>query len=141
MEISEPKQFTEKQFQQIKQLMEVLDNSIPFHKEQLEDIIRDNNSHLFVLKDGEDIIGCCTVCVFHSPTGRKASIEDVVVSPSFQGRHLGRRLMDYALSWLRGQAPVHIQLTSRPVRTAANALYASLGFLRKETNVYTLRIE
>jgi ribosomal protein S18 acetylase RimI-like enzyme len=32
----------------------------------------------------------------------------------------------------------HLELTSRPSRTAANALYVSLGYERRETNVYRL---
>ena len=35
----------------------------------------------------------------------------------------------------------HVDLTSRPAREAANALYQSLGYERRETNVYRLRLQ
>lgn len=141
MEISEIKDFTENYFQQLRLLMQVLNDSIPFNKEKLDNVIQDSNSHLFVLKNKEEIIGCYTICLFHSPTGRKASIEDVVISPSYQGRHLGRKLIEHAISQLREYAPVQVQLTSRPSRIAANALYSSAGFTHKDTNVYVLHID
>lgn len=142
------------------------------------------------------IIGCCTICLFASPTGLKASLEDVAVLTFFQGHGLGRLLVESSLwmvrsmvsnkaldeglprepqdsqqeqqeqqakqepqeqqakqephqafSWsdLHAQRPdiqpkVHVQLTSKPQRKAANALYRSLGFTQKETNVYVLDI-
>ena len=137
------------------------------------------------------IIGCCTICLFASPTGLKASLEDVAVLTFFQGHGLGRLLVESSLwmvrsmvsnkaldeglpretqeeqqakqepqeqqeqqephqrfSWKLGacrqkpdiQPKIHVQLTSKPQRKAANALYRSLGFTQKETNVYVLDI-
>ena len=87
------------------------------------------------------IAGCASLCVFASPTGLKASVEDVVVSTAFRGQHIGRALLDHIISYARAElSPVEIHLTSRPVRVAANALYRSLGFKQKETNVYILSI-
>ena len=98
-------------------------------------------THLFAAVDEGRIVGCASLCVFASPTGLKASVEDVVVSSAMRGRHLGRALMEHILSFARTElAPVEIHLTSRPHRVAANALYLSLGFSRKETNVYILKI-
>ena len=37
-------------------------------------------------------------------------------------------------------APVDLNLTSKPERVAANELYRKMGFERRETNVYSLRI-
>ena len=83
-------------------------------------------------------MGCATLCVFHSPTGTKASVEDVVVDEEYRGRGLGRELMLGILERARRLAPIELHLTSKPARVAANALYQSLGFVRKETNAYTL---
>jgi ribosomal protein S18 acetylase RimI-like enzyme len=49
--------------------------------------------------------------------------------------------MDYVLERAASFAPITLQLTSRPSRVAANALYRKLGFLPKETNFYTMKIE
>ncbi len=32
--------------------------------------------------------------MFDTPTGRKASVEDVVVNPECSGQHIGRKLME-----------------------------------------------
>lgn len=121
-------------------------------------VLKDSNCHLYVILEsltpnpsssstklrtgaGEGrIIGCATLCVFHSPTGTKASIEDVVVSSAYRGQHLGKRLMEYVLEQAKAYAPIELHLTSNPMRVAANKLYQSLGFQRKETNCYQMMI-
>jgi ribosomal protein S18 acetylase RimI-like enzyme len=88
------------------------------------------------------IIGCASLCVFESPTGRKASVEDVVVGEGFRGQGIGRALMEHLIDFVRRElAPVDLHLTSRPERVAANTLYRSLGFERRETNVYRMRVQ
>lgn len=91
---------------------------------------------------GGRIVGCASLCVFDSPTGRKGHIEDVVVSSACRGRHLGRKLLEYILDYARTNlAPIDIHLTSRPSRIAANTLYRTLGFEQRDTNVYRLIIK
>lgn len=91
--------------------------------------------------DAGHIVGCASLCVFCSPTGRKASVEDVVVSQSARGQGLGRRLMEHLLEYAcRELTDVDLHLTSRPHRVAANELYRSLGFKLRETNTYRLKI-
>lgn len=99
-----------------------------------------NNAFLFVAKDGDAIAGCATLCPFVSPTGRKASIEDVVVSSEYRGQGIGRKLVEAAIEKAKEFSPVTIQLTSRPSRVAANRLYLSMGFTRKDTNFYYLKV-
>ena len=92
--------------------------------------------------DDEHIIGCASLCVFHSPTGRKANIEDVVVGAGFRGQGIGRALMEHIIEFARRElAPVDLNLTSRPERVAANEMYRKLGFERRGTNVYRMRVE
>lgn len=106
--------------------------------ERLSEVV--NNAFLFVAKDGDTIVGCATLCPFVSPTGRKASIEDVVVSTEYRGRSIGRKLVEAAIEKAKEFSPVTIQLTSRPSRVAANRLYQSMGFTRKDTNFYYLKV-
>jgi len=87
------------------------------------------------------IIGCASLCIYDSPTGRKASIEDVVVSSSFRGQGIGKALMEHVIDFARIDIElIDIHLTSRPHRIAANELYQSLGFERRETNVYRMKV-
>lgn len=97
-------------------------------------------SHLLVAEEDDHIIGCATLCVFCSPTGRKASVEDVVVRPDCQGRGVGRALMEALIEEARQMCPITLQLTSRPHRQAARALYASFGFEQKETGFFKLSL-
>ena len=212
--VEELRSFTEQDFLEIAVLMKVLSPTCSFDKAALEAVMADPASHLFVMRHtgavqaapaivANDaagpvhrpgrIIGCCTICLFTSPTGLKASLEDVAVLTFFQGHGLGRLLVENSLwmvrsmvsqkaieeglprepqeeqqeqqepqeqqeqreqqephqrfSWsdLHAQKPdiqpkIHVQLTSKPQRKAANALYRSLGFTQKETNVYVLDI-
>lgn len=121
-------------------LMKQLSDGLSASEDQFRSTVEDPGGHLFVVRDGEKIIGCATLCVFQSPTGRKASVEDVVVLDGYRGQHLGRRLMEYLLQEARRFSPVEIHLTSRPSREAANALYRSLGFVQRETNAYRLSL-
>ena len=113
----------------------------PATEAQLRATLNDPSSHLYCLYDSDShIVGCATLCVFHSPTGRKASIEDVVVDVRYRGQGLGRQLMQHLIHQSQGLAPIQLHLTSRPSRTAANALYKSLGFQQKDTNCYVMTL-
>lgn len=140
MEIQELQHYTQAQFEDLKQLMTELSDRVNFTQSDLMLVLRDCNCHLYVILDGEHIVGCATLCIFHSPTGTKASIEDVVVSSAYRGQHLGKQLMEYVLEQAKAFAPIELLLTSNPMRVAANKLYQSLGFQRKETNCYQMMI-
>ena len=99
-------------------------------------------TRIFVAENDEKhIIGCATLCVFESPTGRKASVEDVVVLPAYRGQGIGRTLLQRIIDFAGGKlSPIDLRLTSNPTRTEANALYQGLGFVKRDTNVYMLKL-
>ena len=140
MEIQELHNYTQAQFEDLKQLMTELSDRVNFTQSDLMLVLRDCNCHLYVILDGEHIVGCATLCIFHSPTGTKASVEDVVVSSAYRGQHLGKQLMKYVLEQAKAFAPIELHLTSNPMRVAANKLYQSIGFQKKETNCYQMTI-
>ena len=140
MEIQELHNYTQAQFEDLTQLMTELSDRVNVTQSDLMLVLRDCNCHLYVILDGEHIVGCATLCIFHSPTGTKASIEDVVVSSAYRGQHLGKQLMEYVLERAKAFAPIELHLTSNPMRVAANKLYQSIGFQKKETNCYQMII-
>lgn len=140
MEIQELHNYTQAQFEDLEQLIAELSDKVNFTQTDLMLVLKDSNCHLYVILDSERIVGCATLCVFHSPTGAKASVEDVVVSSAYRGQHLGKQLMVYVLEQAKAYAPIELHLTSNPMRVAANKLYQSLGFQRKETNCYQMKI-
>ena len=105
----------------------------------LQRLITHESTSLFLLQTEGTIAGMLTLCHTLSPTGSKIWIEDVVVDASQRGRSFGRLLVKHAIEYARKQKGATLMLTSRPSRTAANALYRSAGFLPKETNVYSMK--
>ena len=140
MEIRELQNYTQAQFEDLKQLIAELSDRVNLTQTDLMLVLKDCNCHLYVILESEHIVGCATLCVFHSPTGTKASIEDVVVSSAYRGQHLGKQLMKYVLEQAKAFAPIELHLTSNPMRVAANKLYQSIGFQKKETNCYQMTI-
>ena len=98
-------------------------------------------STLFVARDGDLIVGTLTLVVFAIPTGLRAWIEDVVVDESTRGRGVGEALTMAAIDEATRRGVRSIDLTSRPSRVAANALYVKLGFGLRETNVYRFSLD
>lgn len=127
-------------------LMRELDPGIPVTGEWVKRAVEAPGTHFFAAMetDGPEagrVVGCASLCVFDSPTGRKAGIEDVVVSPACRGQGIGRALMEEIIGFARRElAPVDLHLTSRPSRVAANRLYQALGFRLRETNAYRMTI-
>lgn len=112
-------------------------NRPPPDAARLQALLADERLHLFLAREPQgSIAGMVTLILYSVPTGLRARIEDLVVSPRHRGLGLGRALMDRAMLAAR-QAHAHVlDLTSNPSRLEANQLYHSLGFTRWETNVY-----
>ena len=102
-------------------------------------LLESGNSHLFFLMKDEQIAGMLTVGIYHSPTGGKAWIEDVVVDETFRGQGLSKLLVAHAIEFVKSKQIPLLMLTSNPKRIAANKLSQAMGFERKETNVYRMK--
>jgi ribosomal protein S18 acetylase RimI-like enzyme len=91
----------------------------------------------FVARDDAGaIVGVSTLAVFPIPTARRAWVEDVIVDERVNGQGIGRRLTEAMLARAKELGCTTVDLTSRPSREAANALYRKVGFQPRETNVY-----
>lgn len=110
--------------------------------EDLGAILRDPAVRLFVGRaDNGEIVSCGCLGIMNTLSGRKGHIEDIVVSGECRGKGYGRLMMERIIAEARALGPMELFLTSRPSRVAANALYQSLGFVRKDTNCYRMVIE
>ncbi len=106
----------------------------------LEEMVRDPNAVVLAVRENEKIIGMGELAVMHTPTGRRGRIEDVVVDGAYRGKGLGRKLMDALVTAAKERSVQSIELSSRPSRIEANALYQKIGFEKKETNVYVMKL-
>jgi ribosomal protein S18 acetylase RimI-like enzyme len=106
--------------------------------EELAEIISSKSTHLFFARDQSTrrIIGSLTLVVFRIPTGVRAWIEDVVIDSNNRRGGIGRQLCLAAIEKARTLKAKTVDLTSRPAREAANSLYISVGFQKRDTNVY-----
>lgn len=126
----------------LNQLLPQLSSSAPpLTISDLEALVRSPASTLLVALDGDVIVGSLTLVNFLIPTGLRAWIEDVVVDEKCRGLGVGAALVNAAVDECRRRGIRSIDLTSRPSREAANALYRKLGFEQRETNVYRLLID
>ena len=115
-------------------------NPMTLTEAMFRQLLDSDNSHLFFLVKDEQIAGMLTVGIYHSPTGGKAWIEDVVVDESFRRQGLSKLLVAHAIEFTKSMGIPSLMLTSNPKRIAANKLYQAMGFERKETNVYRMKL-
>lgn len=108
--------------------------------DDVERMIQSEAATLFVASDEFVIVGTLTLIIFSTPTGRRSWIEDVVVDQGARGAGVGEQLTTAAIDEARQRGVRSVDLTSRPSREAANAMYVKLGFGRRETNVYRLSL-
>ncbi len=109
----------------------------PLRREDLEGVVSSDASRLLVARDAAgQIVGVLTLVVFPIPTGVRAWIEDVIVDEQARGSGVGTALTREAVRLARAAGARTVDLTSRPSRTAANALYQREGFVQRETHVY-----
>lgn len=143
MKIVQLHSLSDKQVEDIQTLMRELTSRITVSAEMLQKAVASPNTHFFAMvEDDGRIVGCASLCVFCSPTGRKASVEDVVVLSSCRGLGYGKKLMEHVIGYAKTKlAPIELHLTSNPKRVSANALYKAVGFEQRETNVYSMAIK
>ena len=123
-------------FAAVNRLLPQLSSATPPSIEELQAIVDDPDTALFVAKLDGAVVGMLTLVLFRIPTGVKAWIEDVVVDGAARGHGVGDALNRAALAHARAHGAPAVSLTSRPSREAANRLYQRIGFTVRDTNVY-----
>jgi ribosomal protein S18 acetylase RimI-like enzyme len=137
MNIIEVTEYSEKIFKTFNNLLpQLLATALPVTVEDLKEIIQSESSRLLMAEIDRHYIGSLTLTMVKTPTGIKARIEDVVVSEKTRGKGVGSLLIKHAIGMAKNLGARTIDLTSRPSRTDANALYKKLGFQPRKTNIY-----
>lgn len=121
-------------------LMHELSPSSYCDEEKFSTALSDSNSIVLTAVEDGRIVGTATLCIAHTPEFTLGFVEAVVVLHEYRGRHIGRMLMDRVIEDARHYGVQHLHLTLSPKRFVANELYQSLGFQKKETNVYVMNL-
>jgi ribosomal protein S18 acetylase RimI-like enzyme len=104
--------------------------------------LRDDRLVVVVAQQADALVATATLSLVPTASlGLVGHVDDVVVDEALRGGGIGRLLMEAVHVEARRLGLRHVDLTSRPSRTAANALYQSLGYERRDTNVYRLRLQ
>jgi ribosomal protein S18 acetylase RimI-like enzyme len=120
---------------------QLTNNNPPPSLDDLVDLVRDNSSTLMVVRDDSgQIVGALTLSVYRVPTGIRSIIEDVIVDNAARGQGIGEALMLRAIELAREKGAKNISLTSNPMREVANRLYLRVGFKKRETNAYQMKL-
>jgi len=142
MKIIEVKEYLPEYLKAVQKLLQqLITDSMPFTEANFKSILNAENSYMFFLLEGDVITGMASVGIYRSPSGVKAWIEDVVVDEAYRGKGLGRLLIQYVINFAKSKGADLLMLTSSPKRITANNLYQSIGFKRKETNLYRMEKE
>jgi ribosomal protein S18 acetylase RimI-like enzyme len=97
-------------------------------------------SCIVVARVGGKVVGSATLLILVTLVGSFGYLEEVVVDRRMRGHGVGRQLVSGVVDVARAKGLDFVELTSRSSREAANALYQSLSFDRRETNVYRLNL-
>lgn len=113
-------------------------------REELIALIDSEASKLWIARESDErslIVGMLTLTVYRVPTGIRSIVEDVAVDSKYRRRGVARSLMETAINFAREAGAEGVALTSNPQREAANLLYQSMGFERRETNSYMYKLK
>ncbi len=105
-------------------------------------MVHSQSNKLFIAKNKQtgEIIGMLTLIMYRIPSTKKALIEEIAVDDAYRKKGIGTRLMKEAMEYARQAGVAYVDLTSNPKREIANKFYQHLGFQRRETNVYRLKL-
>ncbi len=109
-------------------LLEIGEAPLNAEKEKaLGRAIREERIRFFVARDGERVVGMCSVAVCFSTftCGTVGIFDDFYVEPAFRGRGVARELAHAAQRWCLEQGIPSLSATCAP---CDEAMYQALGF-------------
>jgi ribosomal protein S18 acetylase RimI-like enzyme len=145
MYIEKVSEITAELYNALQQLIPQLTSTKPAPSwDELAALVNSESSILLIARypdENAPIAGILTLVVYRVPTGVRSIVEDVVVDENMRRRGIGEALILHAVELAREAGASGVALTSNPKREAANHLYQSMGFKRRDTNAYYLEIK
>ena len=99
-----------------------------------------NNCSVLCYEENGRIVGLAVMCSYKVMSGYNGWIEDVIVDENYRGKGIGRKLIEKLIEIGKDLYLTNIFLFTGKHRTAANKLYSNLGFTKKNSNIYSLKI-
>ncbi|HEY0249438.1 MAG TPA: GNAT family N-acetyltransferase [Gryllotalpicola sp.] len=135
--IEEVTEFSDEIADTVRKLLPELSSSAVYDRELVRQIVESEATHLYLARFDGQAAGIASLVVAPIPTGVRTHIEDVVVDEIARGHGLSRILLQHLIAEATDRFHARtIDLTSRPTREAANHLYQTSGFVKRDTNVY-----
>jgi ribosomal protein S18 acetylase RimI-like enzyme len=145
MQIEKALEVSDELFEAIQRLVPQLGlHKIIPSRNELTALLNSEASTLWIAKYPDEygkLVGMLTIAIYRVPTGLRSIVEDVVVDQDFRRLGIAEALVKTAMEYAREIGVDGISLTSNPTREAANKLYQSMGFERRETNSYYFKIK
>lgn len=110
----------------------------PISKEYLQKILTEKSVYIFIVRDGDGIVGTATLVVAPVPSKVIGWVEDVVVNQHARGKGYGEALMVELINTAKKLEVDQLKLTSNEKRVAAHNLYKKMKFEILDTRVFEL---
>ncbi len=98
------------------------------------------NLYQYAAVVNQKLVGLASLFVIHKIEAKIGLIEGVVVDMKHRRQGIGKALVLTIIDQAKRLSLEHLDLTSNPTRVAANNLYLKLGFVKRQTNVYRLKL-
>ena len=122
-------------------LAQVSSSAPPLTPDRVREVLRTPSTSVLVARLHGEIVGMALLLTLTTLSGDFGYVEEVVVDEAARGRRVSTKLMTELLNLAARKGLRFVDLTSRPSREAANALYRSLGFQERDTNYYRYRLD
>ena len=119
----------------LRRLLPQLSRSAAFDEERVVAMLSHPGTDLLIARIDREVVGMATLASFPLPTGWRGHVDDVVVDDARRGQGIARRLLEAIIDRAETRGLRTLDLTSRPTRTAAIALYESVGFVRRDSTL------
>ena len=121
-------------------ISQLSDHAPSVDAERIAHVLESSDIEFIVARENGVILGMALLVIIRKLEGDEANVQEVVVDEEARGKGVGRALMEAIIARAKERGVSKIELTSRPSRVAAHALYVKLGFEKAETNVFRLRL-
>jgi ribosomal protein S18 acetylase RimI-like enzyme len=145
MVIEKVSEITDEIFNAVTKLVPQLGpHKVPPTREELKTLICSEASTLLIARypdEKSEIAGILSLTIYRVPTGGRSIVEDVIVDEAMRRRGIAEALMLYAIDLAREGGVDVMTLSSNHTREAANKLYQSMGFQKRDTNSYIYKLK